>query len=74
MNFGVDTDDMNDGPNREGGLSAYKLRRHLNASLRHLPTDHIELYQMHHVDRNVSWDELWETIQVPVYSPHVSSL
>ncbi|PZE22231.1 aldo/keto reductase [Paenibacillus xerothermodurans] len=59
-----DMHDPADGPNREGGLSAYKIRRHLDASLRRLQTDHIELYQMHHVDRNVSWDELWEAFQV----------
>ncbi|MFM9281459.1 aldo/keto reductase [Paenibacillus jiagnxiensis] len=54
--------DMNndtDGPNAGRGLSAYKIRRHLEGSLQRLQTDHIELYQMHHVDRNVSWDELW---------------
>ncbi|CAM2946537.1 aldo/keto reductase [Paenibacillus sediminis] len=54
-----DMNDSNDGPNAERGLSAYKIRRHLEASLQRLQTDHIELYQMHHIDRNVSWDELW---------------
>ncbi|WP_150275857.1 aldo/keto reductase [Paenibacillus tepidiphilus] len=48
-----------DGPNSSRGLSAYKIRRHAEGSLRRLQTDHIELYQMHHVDRKVSWDELW---------------
>lgn len=57
--FYGDMHDKHDGPNRDGGLSSYKLRRHLEASLQRLQTDHIELYQMHHVDRNVSWDELW---------------
>ncbi|OPA74336.1 oxidoreductase [Paenibacillus selenitireducens] len=56
-----------DGPNDESGLSAYKLRRHLEGSLRRLQTDHIELYQMHHVDRQVSWDELWEAFRVPLH-------
>jgi aryl-alcohol dehydrogenase-like predicted oxidoreductase len=51
--------DPQDGPNNAGGLSAYKIRRHVEASLRRLQTDHIELYQMHHVDRNASWEELW---------------
>jgi aryl-alcohol dehydrogenase-like predicted oxidoreductase len=54
-----DMHDPMDGPNRAAGLSAYKIRRHLEGSLRRLRTDHIELYQMHHVDRSVSWDELW---------------
>lgn len=53
-----------DGPNGGEGLSAYKIRRHLEASLRRLQTDYIELYQMHHIDRNVSWDELWEAFHI----------
>lgn len=52
-----------DGPNAPRGLSAYKIRRHLEGSLNRLQTDHIELYQMHHVDRNVSWDELWGALE-----------
>jgi aryl-alcohol dehydrogenase-like predicted oxidoreductase len=55
-----------EGPNRDRGLSAYKIRRHLEDSLRRLQTDHIELYQMHHVDRNVSWDELWGAFEVAI--------
>lgn len=54
-----DMSDAHDGPNREAGLSAYKIRRHLEGSLKRLQTDHIELYQMHHVDRSVNWNELW---------------
>jgi aryl-alcohol dehydrogenase-like predicted oxidoreductase len=49
-----------DGPNAQAGLSAYKIRRHLEGSLRRLGTDHIELYIMHHIDRSVGWAELWE--------------
>ncbi|OXM88218.1 aldo/keto reductase [Paenibacillus rigui] len=59
--------DPNDGPNDPRGLSAYKIRRHLEASLRRLQTDHVELYQMHHIDRNVSWAELWEAFDVALY-------
>jgi len=61
-----DMRDETDGPNAGRGLSAYKIRRHLEGSLRRLGTDHIELYQMHHVDRNVSWDELWGAFQVAI--------
>ncbi|WP_168119006.1 aldo/keto reductase [Paenibacillus sp. HB172176] len=61
-----DMENQADGPNQLRGLSAYKIRRHLEESLRRLNTDHIELYQMHHVDRNVSWDELWEAFQVQI--------
>jgi aryl-alcohol dehydrogenase-like predicted oxidoreductase len=56
-------EDPNEGPNMAGGLSAYKIRKHLEGSLRRLQTDHIELYQMHHIDRNTTWDELWEVFQ-----------
>ncbi|PQP82559.1 aldo/keto reductase [Paenibacillus sp. PCH8] len=55
--------DDSDGPNNDAGLSAYKIRRHLEGSLRRLQTDHIELYQMHHVDPAISWDELWGSFE-----------
>ncbi|HEY6677046.1 MAG TPA: aldo/keto reductase, partial [Terrimicrobium sp.] len=42
------------------GLSAYKIRKHCDASLQRLQTDHIDLYQMHHVDRDCPWDEIWQ--------------
>lgn len=58
--------DENDGPNAGRGLSAYKIRRHLEGSLKRLQTDHVELYQMHHIDRNVTWEELWEVFQALV--------
>ncbi|RJE84251.1 aldo/keto reductase [Paenibacillus sp. 1011MAR3C5] len=58
-----DMHDTYDGPNREQGLSSYKIRRHLEGSLKRLQTDHIELYQMHHVDRRVNWTELWGAFQ-----------
>ena len=60
-----------DGPNKAQGLSLYKIRRHFEASLRRLQTDHIELYQMHHVDRNVQWEELWEAFEGLVRSGKV---
>ncbi|MGG1517856.1 aldo/keto reductase [Paenibacillus oryzisoli] len=47
------------GPNDERGLSTYKIRRHLENSLRRLQTDHVELYQMHHIDRRTTWEEIW---------------
>ncbi|WP_433752153.1 aldo/keto reductase [Paenibacillus amylolyticus] len=59
--------DDTDGPNNEAGLSAYKIRRHLEGSLRRLQTDHIELYQMHHVDPAVSWNELWGAFENAVH-------
>lgn len=41
-------------------LSAMKIRRHCEGSLRRLQTDTIDLYQMHHVDRNCPWEEIWQ--------------
>ncbi len=40
---------MGPGPNNRG-LSAYHIRYGCEASLRRLQTDHIDLYQMHHID------------------------
>lgn len=52
-----------DGPNSPGGLSAYKVRRHLRESLERLQTDHVELYFMHHIDRTTSWEEMWDVFE-----------
>lgn len=53
---------MGTGPN-DKYLSAYKIRRAAEASLRRLQTDHIDLYQMHHVDRATPWDEIWQAME-----------
>ncbi len=45
------------------GLSARSIVRACDASLRRLRTDHIDLYQMHHVDRSTSWDEIWQAME-----------
>ena len=42
-------------------LSAFKIRNGAEASLRRLQTDHIDLYQMHHIDRSFPWDEAWQS-------------
>ena len=48
-------------PNTDGrSLSAVKIKKHCENSLRRLQTDWIDLYQMHHIDRDCPWDELWE--------------
>ncbi|MFD8327595.1 aldo/keto reductase [Streptomyces lydicus] len=47
-------------------LSALNIRRAVDASLKRLGTDHIDLYQFHHVDRATPWDEIWQAIDVLV--------
>ncbi|MEU7838214.1 MULTISPECIES: aldo/keto reductase [unclassified Nonomuraea] len=47
---------MDTGPNDQR-LSAYHIRRACDESLRRLQTDHIDLYQMHHVDRSTPWED-----------------
>lgn len=44
-------------------LSAYHIRQACEDSLRRLQTDHIDLYQMHHVDRNTLWEEIWQAME-----------
>lgn len=53
---------METGPN-DRRLSAYHIRRACDASLRRLKTDHIDLYQMHHIDRATPWDEIWQAME-----------
>jgi aryl-alcohol dehydrogenase-like predicted oxidoreductase len=35
-------------------------------SLRRLQTDHIDVYQMHHVDRDTPWEEIWQAMELLV--------
>ena len=56
---------MYDGPNG-GKLSAYHIRRACEDSLRRLQTDRIDLYQMHHVDRETPWEEIWQAMDLLV--------
>jgi aryl-alcohol dehydrogenase-like predicted oxidoreductase len=59
-------------PNSDGrNLSAYKIRKHCEASLQRLQTDHIDLYQMHHVDRDCPWDETWQAFDALVQQGRV---
>lgn len=44
-------------------LSAYHIKKACEDSLRRLKTDHIDLYQMHHIDRATPWDEIWQAME-----------
>ncbi|MEV5981957.1 aldo/keto reductase [Streptomyces sp. NPDC052114] len=52
-------------PNQEK-LSALHIRRAVEDSLRRLGTDHIDIYQFHHIDRNTPFEEIWQAIDVLV--------
>lgn len=54
---------MAEWPNNSG-LSALHIRRACEASLRRLGVDHIDLYQMHHIDRTTPWEEIWEAMDL----------
>ncbi|MEU6522488.1 aldo/keto reductase [Streptomyces sp. NPDC046924] len=47
-------------------LSAVNIRRAVDASLKRLQTDHIDLYQFHHIDRSTPFEEIWQAIDVLV--------
>ena len=51
------SDDIND-----RGLSARHIQRACDASLKRLGTDHIDLYQMHHIDRLAPIEEIWQAM------------
>lgn len=54
---------MGEWPN-EGKLSALNIRRALDASLKRLRSDYVDLYQFHHIDRDTPWEEIWQAIEV----------
>ena len=56
---------MGDWPN-QSKLSARHIRRACEDSLRRLQTDHIDLYQMHHIDRETPWEEIWQAMELLV--------
>ena len=51
------SDDIND-----RGLSARHIQMACDASLKRLQVDHIDLYQMHHIDRSAPVEEVWEAM------------
>jgi aryl-alcohol dehydrogenase-like predicted oxidoreductase len=57
--------EMGSWPN-ESRLSAFHIRRACEDSLRRLRTDHIDIYQMHHIYREATWDEIWQAFEILV--------
>ena len=53
-------------PNQGRGLSARKIVRQCEASLKRMQTDWIDLYQMHHIDRACPFDEIWQAMETLV--------
>lgn len=53
---------MGDWPNHSR-LSALHIKRACEESLRRLRTDHLDLYQMHHIDRECPWEEIWQAME-----------
>jgi aryl-alcohol dehydrogenase-like predicted oxidoreductase len=53
---------MGEWPN-QSKLSALSIRRACDESLRRLKTDYIDLYQMHHIDRDTPWEEIWQAME-----------
>lgn len=51
------SDDIND-----RGLSARHIQMACDASLKRLGLDHIDLYQMHHIDRAAPIEEIWQAM------------
>ena len=54
--------DMGGWPN-QSRLSARHIKEACEASLKRLGVDHIDLYQMHHIDRLTPWEEIWQAME-----------
>lgn len=68
----MDMDDPSEGPNGSNGLSAYKIKRHIDGTLERLQTDRLDIYYMHHIDPNVTWDEVWGAFEDLVHQGKVT--
>jgi len=47
-------------------VSALSIRQSVEGSLKRLQTDYIDMYQMHHIDRNTPWEETWQAMETLV--------
>ncbi|MFF8959471.1 aldo/keto reductase [Streptomyces sp. NPDC014894] len=59
--YGDMTADKGAWPNHDR-LSALNIRRSVEASLKRLGTDYIDLYQFHHIDRHTPVEEIWQAV------------
>jgi len=53
---------VEDWPNGER-LSKLRIKKGCEESMKALQTDYIDLFQMHHIDRDCPWDECWEAME-----------
>ncbi|GAB6089226.1 aldo/keto reductase [Spirochaeta dissipatitropha] len=63
--------DIPDPNHNDRNLSAVKIKKHCDNSLRRLKTDYIDLYQMHHVDRQCPWEETWQAYDALIHQGKV---
>lgn len=47
----------------EGRLSKLRIKKGCEDSLKAMQTDYIDLFQMHHIDRDCPWEECWEAME-----------
>ncbi|UIX33108.1 aldo/keto reductase [Streptomyces sp. GQFP] len=64
--YGPMTADGSDPWPNHSKLSALNIRRAVDASLKRLQTDYIDVYQFHHIDRATPFEEIWQAIDVLV--------
>ncbi len=62
---GMGLGEMKDWPNTNR-LSALHIRRACEDSLKRMQTDYIDLEQMHHIDRETPWEEIYQAFETLV--------
>jgi len=45
------------------GLSAYRIKKCCEESLKRMNIDHIDIFYMHHIDRESTWEELFQAME-----------